>query len=848
MAKTTYSETTGDVAKPAAPAKPVPIVDPGGRVVEVDGVDLDQAIAAGSRVATPEDVAAQKAADRRALPISDKLRERGWSDTAASLAGGAAEFIRPFTPASSEEMMALHQGALEGATGGFGQVGVKAGIGALFDDHAADTYAKEVQRIREEYPTLRTAGNVGGMLAAAAVGGATGIGTIAGAVEGATGRGLAQLGIAGEGALARAGIAAAKGAAGGLAEGAVFGAAQEASEETLSGSPELNAQKIAAAGLHGGLYGALFGGALSGGGSLAASGVKGGVRMLAEHSGTLRELADHQLWKALDPASKFTKEAEVRVAGGTKGVGKVLDKYKVTGETLGDAFSGGYAEEMLPKITAAKEQVGKAIGEIHSTPATVKMGDIEDALEKVIAPNRGKAGFESLVSSLEGYKKSLGGQLGMAEEVAAQVRARNLGKDIDITAKEFTPREAKILKEAHAAVREAEIPVQKVIEQRKALDELVYREAKALDPNLRVGFMRDIRAGLEDRIVNSIDAAATKAGNPEVAANLRTLKHDYQALSLAESAAENSTASYKTNRNVSLSGQLAGAAMVASGNGLMAIPVAVGHQIIKTRGNAMASVALRRLADMGDAMRAIQQTNAKLESAAKGLVGAGGPYRSSGKALPPGDSTPLRTRYANAVKEVTEMKANAGKIAEAVASAPPMPAAPKLSGAIAAQALRSVGYLASKLPPTNAQPTLGGPNQAPKQSTQAMQRFVDTFDAVKNPDAVFDQMARGRVNREYALALKNSSPELFQELQRQTLEQVAARQEAGKPLSLHERLRLGIVLEIPTDPVLQPATMNALQSAIASSTVEESGRPAPPRPSGASKPAPDNGIDKIETL
>lgn len=834
MAKTTYSEETGAAVVPVAPTKPVPIVDPSGQVVEVDGVNLEQAIAAGSRVATPEDVTAQKAAEYRALSTSEKLQRRGASPLAATVVGGLTDAFVP-----GDKSQAWREAGLEGATGGLGQVVTKEGIqlaqragvgdalksfglGALLDDKSADRYVKEVDRLREEYPTLRATGNAAGALAGAAISGGMGVGTIGGAAENLAGRGLARLGVQqGQGALARAGITALKAGIGGAAEGAVFGASQELSEEVLHGDPELNAQKILAAGGHGALYGGLLGGGIAGAGSLAASGIKAGIKAgvnaLADHAGSIRGAADENVWKALDPTSAFNKKI-ARIEGGAETAGRVLHEEGVIGNSFGDAFRGGFAEEMHPKISAAKERVGKAIGEIHSTPATMSLGDVLATFEKKMTPLEGELGNKNVIRSVQELKEEMAGLL--MQNVPPGTEAKSV-----------------------ADLYKTQIPIQDVIKQRKALDNLAFRESKALDPNTRVQLLREIRGELEDGIVKSIDDAATKAGNPEVAANLKDLKQRYQVLSVAEDAAEQSTSQYKANRNVSPSGQLWGAAsMVASGSPLTGVVAAAGHQVLRTRGNAIASVALRRLADTADMMRAIQQTNAKLDLAAKGIVSGG---EKATKALPAKTGT-LKERFAAAVKDVENVRNNADQIAARVASQPAMAGAPKISSALAQNAIRGVTYLAARLPPTTAKPTLGGPDQPVRQSAEQMQAFVDAYDAVKDPHAALAQMSRGRVKREYATALKNTSPELFQELQRKTLEEVMRRQESGKPLSLNERLRLGIVLDIPTDPALEPSMMKALQSTISSATPESTGRPAPRRPSGTSQPVPENGIDAIE--
>lgn len=450
-----------------------------------------------------------------------------------------------------------------------------------------------------------------------------------------------------DGAVARITRMAAKAGVRGAAEGALFGAGQEISEDAL-GDHELNAEKLVAAIGHGALYGGMLGGALGGGGGLAKETFGAVLNRVAP---SLERQADKQMWRALSPLKKFSREAEER-AGGIEAVGNTLRKELDLPENVLKA--GLTVEEIAPKIDeAVTRKWGQMRDLMTATGGEVKGASVMDAIESAIAPLRKKAGFEPVVRSLEEYKASLLDKLSLgteAEAPAAEAKAARQARtgpeiatylrDNPKAATEFAstgklPDEAafhvQLPKETPAAVADKAVPVTELMDQRKALDELVYKETKALDPNLRVAALRDVRAKLADLEIEAFDVAAKNAGKEGVGKELQQLRTDYQHLRIAQDAASDTTSRMVTNNNLSLSDNMYGmahfAGALAAGHpvgALGGIATAFAHKAVRERGNAMAAVALGRLAKLDLFARATQRVDSELEGAVKSFVGADG--------------------------------------------------------------------------------------------------------------------------------------------------------------------------------------------------------------------------------
>lgn len=576
-------------AAPAADAQ-VRVVDKYGVTGSIPASQLQAALAQGYTMPTAP---AEKS-------VAEDAAARGFGPVASR----ALQVASP--------LLTAQQGILGGATAGLtegiqrkiagviGPVAARMAGGPEMTAEEAEDYYKYLAQGGAHsgiHTGAELTGMVGGAVAAPYLKGAGAAGTV--------GRGLGLIGEAGagaasgakaltgalaaRGALGRAGAAAIEHGVRGATELAIYDGVKELNEEAF-GKPELSAEKIFAAAADGALGGAVFGGTLGAGGSLVKSGAKGAASIAKDfatkNADTFEKFANEQRWRALDPLKKYTKEAEARIEGGVAEVGARMKKRGVFDDTFSGAAREGGVEQLAPKIDAATEQVGREIGEtIAASPATVPWGKIEDGFESVVKDLRKKGGFDGIVNSLEAYKESLAAKIIPEAELAAQVGAGGAVKSI----------------------RDVQIPLQDAVFQRRALDDLVYKESKALDPNLRVGFLRDFRSKFEGAIVDSFDEAAAKTGDVGAKARLLDLKKDYQALSLARDAAEDSVSRMATNRQLSISDYISGGALSSIGTAIAgpvgglaggALGAAV-NKFARSRGNAIAAVAGDRLAAFG---------------------------------------------------------------------------------------------------------------------------------------------------------------------------------------------------------------------------------------------------------
>lgn len=241
--------------------------------------------------------------------------------------------------------------------------------------------------------------------------------------------------------------------------------------------------------------------------------------ILKANAEILSDEQGRQAWDALDPNARETAEAE-RVKGGVEAVGNVLHKHGLVGD------APVKPDELLEKLEVAKNNVGDEKGQLlAASGAKVSAKKVFGQIDELIRDLKAKAGFSGIAGKVERYRDDL------EEKLYAEFKADT----------ESTSAAAK------RARQDYEVPVQTLYAQRKALDDLVYKEAKALDPNLTVAHMREIRGILSESENTAIGDAYEKAGNPEARGKLKELNHEYQALSLAEKIAKRNAPKYDVN-------------------------------------------------------------------------------------------------------------------------------------------------------------------------------------------------------------------------------------------------------------------------------------------------------------
>jgi hypothetical protein len=272
----------------------------------------------------------------------------GASDAVLSGLGGddtrrALQGLREANPIASgvgEVAGAAAPVILSGGTSAAAQAGVKgAGLGA--------------KALAGTATAVRTAGVA--PRAAAAAGGIA---------ERGVARGLQALGYEGGSVASRAAAGAAKTAAAGLTEGAIYGGAQAANDAVLNGDA-ITAEKIVAGMGRGALFGGAVGGVLGAAGPLVG-GVAAKLKPSKEGLETLaREQALKSVargWDIRKLAGRSTGEAADRKLAVT--ADDLLNYEFKSGPLKGErAFvPGRNTEELLERITLAKEELGAAIG------------------------------------------------------------------------------------------------------------------------------------------------------------------------------------------------------------------------------------------------------------------------------------------------------------------------------------------------------------------------------------------------------------------------------------------------------------------------------------------------------
>jgi len=524
-----------------------------------------------------------------------------------------------------------------------------------------------------------------------------------------------------------------------------------------------------------------------------------------------------QAWKAIGAgqglqSTAYAKRAAKYLPNGTRDVGEVLMRKGVINAEDGliDAMRSGTPEHMLPKIEAARESVGQRLGAItEANPARVPVGDIDDAFERILGPLRKKAGFEPVANAVEQYRASLYDKLGLADPLLPRSEVKGL----------------KLL-----------APIQDVLEQRKALDQLVYQEAKTLDPKGRVASLREFRTELEGLIAKSLDDASGDVPGA-LLGEYKGLKKDFLALSIAAEAAEDSAARMSKAGTFGLRDMIAGA-----GGGITGALTTAGHKVIRERGNAAAAVLVHRMADSGALTKMVQSIDAAIGKAAKGVLAA--PKALKAPEKPVGTA---RQRGEAAMKQIAEWQANPEAFADKVArnTEAMSSTTPQLAGAFAQRFTSGLAFLASKVP---VKPDVDpfDPHKAPRLSDAEAHTLAQYMWYWEKPERVFEEASRGKLTYEGVETLKAMPGGLFQALQTQVAVEMADMISKGVAPPYGQREKLGALLDFPAVPSQRPEHMQLLQSCV---QVPEG--TTPDKPQGPSRPLPTktqpSSFDRVES-
>lgn len=190
-------------------------------------------------------------------------------------------------------------------------------------------------------------------------------------------------------------------------------------------------------------------------------------------------------------------------------------------------------------------------------------------------------------------------------------------------------------------------------------------------------------------------------------------------------------------------------------------------------------------------------------------------------------------RYEDRSKRVKELSAQSDVVRQRLEQETSWMAdkAPRAQRAAVNTALRQLDYLNNALPKGTAAPT---PFAAPLPPTrQQVQSWLTKLRAVENPATILDDIAAGKLTVEAVDAVRTVYPETFRDIQAQMVDRLAKLQAKGKAPAYAQRIQLGLLLGIPSDPTMTPEVMQAVQGSYAAqpNAVRE----------GAAGPAPQRG-------
>lgn len=268
----------------------------------------------------------------------------------------------------------------------------------------------------------------------------------------------------------------------------------------------------------------------------------------------------------------------------------------------------------------------------------------------------------------------------------------------------------------------------------------------------------------------------------------------------------------------SLAGLVAGAA-IGSGNPLLALfaplmkprLVMRGAQVIENIANGQAG---RVGAAVGRAARTIRD----------GAVAAA-------ERVPVAGATAVR--YEERSKRVRELQSQAPAVRAKLEQETAWlgETAPVARQAAISTALRQLDYLSRNMPAGLAAPTPFAPKLPP--SRQQMQAWLARVRAVENPTSILDDLAEGKLTPEAIDAVREVYPETFADMQAKVVDKLSALESSGKRPSYAQRIQLGLLLGIPTDPLMAPETLRAIQGQYQATPGAERAGMATPQPQKA---------------
>lgn len=692
--------------------------------------------------------------------------------------------------------------------------GLSAGLFDVLASYADPATGKAIKEAREANPMTSAAGELVGMgVGMALTGGA------AGAAEGAAATAL------GGGTLARVAASGLRGAT----EFGLYEAGKSAGDQALEGKP-VDYEKVAAALGHG----MTLGGGFSAGASILGAGIS---RLVA---------------------GRGAQAVERAVAGEAGTVARA-------GEEAAAKEVGGLRKTLATKAQeSADEFFGQSLG-ASKNQIKIANRNVEGGLERIARDVKGELREEFGTSILPGDRKALADGVESAIERRAAERAEMLAK-ADKAGTAIAPTAenvvraieerfvaANVIERAGQLVpkfgKEAEVAAaQNVIERlrsgfgdaptfkdwARSITDLG-KEARfdKLASPIAADVKKQVYGMMSEELGRAMDLAAPQLGtslSAEYRANGKVMESLFKARDMLETGLAKDT----RNNAFGLTSRIAGiAGGVVGGVPGMLVSAGVG-KVLQDRGAMLASDLLERAAGALGARRIAARTEAQMAKGVAELTGAAkaetfglgsAPFRAP--AIVAGRLT--AKNFPEVRKSVERANADPSVIADAVQQQVGN-SHPKLTQAVTQTMVRGAQYLATKLPPSKADPYAVQPqfDDADRMSDAERSAFLRAAEAVSNPTMILEEARKGTLTRDHVEAVKAVYPALYEEMRAQVLQSLV---DSKTRVPYSRRIQLGILLDIPTDKTLSPEFLSAIQGTYAQGAGEaESPPPALSRP------------------
>lgn len=632
------------------------------------------------------------------------------------------------------------------------------------------------------------------------------------------GHGLGRLGLTGESLVGKMALTGGRMAAGGAVEGALFGAGNALSEAALApdGDYDKLAQKLWAGGIHGAEFGALVGGGLGAGSELVGHVARkiGGTFSARQ---MLEDFADSKALKSAgyqgSDIQKLTPEARSKLADAIRGE-----------ENIGWLDSLG---DRAKKLKTAKQETGELLGTMRKQ------------LDEVAAP-----GVRPNVRQvLEDADTRVTDMMLKAQTVEEEKAALKISKQLDKMRK---------------SLGKEELSFEQTHELRRKIDDGLTNYGKKTypassmnrPPDLYEQGMMRVRTDMEREFERAADEAMA-GSTPEFKAAYQDAKDRYGSLKEISKVANKRAGSIAGNRDVSLTDTImaAGGFMSMGPKGLL---LAAANRIARSTTadhvvGRLASDLARLDRTVTDSMNRFVNTSRRAREGIAAAVEV--PHNVGSKQIlkevlhhgkevsKTGVSSTLHVRAEAHEKgeKVREYYEKLGHIEREAASPPGtmvhIPGAPQIEQAAERTRRGAIQYLLSQAPKAPARinhPMLARIARQTEPDPVAVMKWMRKVETVENPMSVLKAMESRRLTTDHVDALKATAPAVLEMFRRAALAKIT---DEDSDMAYEDRIQLGTLLGVETDPSLRPESIQLSQSVYAA-------RPTPAQPMQPTPSAP----------